>query len=153
MDTRTPTKAKVIPLISSGTAGPLGALHLPRLWSKLTLGSAGALADGYDFCGQGFDQMTIDGLGLDRDATIAYVRDNKPTYMEFERYVVEVNGGNLSRERIEAHNAAIRGYKHSDELAATMRGASGVKDASIKDAVTLNTLEDLDELKKTAAGG
>jgi hypothetical protein len=153
METRTPTKTKVIPLISSGTAGPLGALHLPRLWSKLTLGSAGALADGYDFCGQGFDQMTLDGLGLDRDATIAYVRDNKPTYMEFERYVVEVNGGNLSRERIEQHNAAISGYNHSDELAATMRAASGVKDASIKDAVTLNTLDDLDELKKSASGG
>jgi hypothetical protein len=151
MDTRTPTK--VIPLISSGTAGPLGALHLPRLWSKLTLGSAGALAEGYDFCGQGFDQMTIDGLGLDRDATIAYVRDNKPTYMEFERYVVEVNGGNLSRATIEAHNAAIRGYNHSDELAGTMRDASGVKDPSIKDAVTLNTLEDLDDLRKHASGG
>jgi hypothetical protein len=153
METKTPTKSKVIPLISSGTAGPLGALHLPRLWSKLTLGSAGALADGYDFCGQGFDQMTIDGLGLDRDATIAYVRDNKPTYMEFERYVVEVNGGNLSRERIEKHNAAIRNYNHSDELASSMRNSSGVKDNSIKDAVTLNSLEDLDELRKTATGG
>jgi hypothetical protein len=126
---------------------------LPRLWSKLTLGSAGVLADGYDFCGQGFDQMTLDGLGLDRDATIAYVRDNKPTYMEFERYVVDVTGGNLTRERIEAHNAAIRGYNHSDELAGTMRDASGVKDASIKDAVTLNTLEDLDELRQRASGG
>ncbi len=29
--------AKVIPLISSDTAGPLGAIHLPRLWAKLTL--------------------------------------------------------------------------------------------------------------------
>jgi hypothetical protein len=153
METKTPTKSKVIPLISSGTAGPLGALHLPRLWSKLTLGSAGALADGYDFCGQGFDQMTIDGLGLDREATIAYVRDNKPTYMEFERYVVEVNGGNLSRERIEQHNAAIRAFNHPDEVAATMRNASGVKDNSIKDAVTLNSLEDLDELRKSASGG
>jgi hypothetical protein len=153
METKTPTKSKVIPLISSGTAGPLGALHLPRLWSKLTLGSAGALADGYDFCGQGFDQMTIDGLGLDRDATIAYVRDNRPTYVEFERWVVQATGGNLSRERIEAHNTAIRNYKHSDELAATMRKASGVTDNSMKDAVTLNMLEDLDELRKTATGG
>jgi hypothetical protein len=151
METTTPTK--VIPLISSGTAGPLGALHLPRLWAKLTLGSAGALADGYDFCGQGFDQMTLNGLGLDRDATIAFVRDKRPTYMEFERYVVEVNGGNLSRDKIEAHNAAIRGYNHSDELAGTMRSASGVKDDSIKDAVTLNTLEDLDDLRKHASGG
>ena len=153
METKTSTKSKVIPLTSSGTAGPLGAVHLPRLWSKLTLGSAGALADGYDFCGKGFDQMTIDGLGLDRDATIAFVRDNKPTYVEFERYVVDVNGGNLSREKVEAHNAAIRGYNHPDELAGTMRAASGVEDVSIKDAVTLNMLEDLDDLRKYATGG
>jgi uncharacterized protein DUF5069 len=138
---------KIIPLISSGTAGPLGAVHLPRLWSKLTLGSAGNLAEQYDFCGKGFDQMTVDGLGLDRQRTIDYVRDNRPTYLEFERWVVEQNGGSISPEKIKAHNAAILGYNHSDDLAKDMRDASGVRDASIKDAVTLNTLEDLDELR------
>ncbi len=153
METTTSTKTKVTPLISSGTAGPLGAVHLPRLWAKLTLGAAGVLADGYDLCGTGFDQMTIDALGLDRDATIAFVREKRPTYMEFERYVVQVNGGDLSQDKIAKHNAAIRGYNHSDELAAQMRAASGVTDASIKDAVTLNTLEDLDELRKRASGG
>ena len=67
--------AKIVPIISSDTAGPLGAVHLPRLWAKLTLHNAGMLPDGYDYCGAGFDQMTIDGLGLERDGVIAYVRD------------------------------------------------------------------------------
>lgn len=143
--------AKVVPLISSGTAGPLGAIHLPRLWAKLTLAAAGSLPDGYDSAGAGFDQMTIDGLNLKRDEVIAFVTDRKPTYVQFESWVLEKNGGNIPAAAIEKHNAAIRGYHHSDELAASMRAASGVKDANIKDAVTLNMLEDLDELHSSVA--
>ncbi|PYI95190.1 MAG: DUF5069 domain-containing protein, partial [Verrucomicrobia bacterium] len=33
-----------VPLISSGIAGPLGVLHLPRLWQKVSLEEAGKLA-------------------------------------------------------------------------------------------------------------
>lgn len=142
--------AKVIPLISSGTAGPLGAIHLPRLWAKLTLSNAGMLADGYDFCGAGFDQMTIDGLGLDKQRVLDYVRDKTPKYMEFEEFVIAESGGSIPKEKIEKHNAAIRGYNHADDLASSMRNASGVKHGHIKDAVTLNTVEDLDELHAAA---
>jgi hypothetical protein len=148
----TAVSQKTIPLISSGSAGPLGAVHLPRLWTKLTLGSAGLLADGYDFCGSGFDQMTIDALGLDREAVIAFVRDKKPTYVQFETYVLQQNGGSLSADRVAKHNAAIRGYNHADESAAEMRKASGVTDANVKDAVTLNSLEDLDALHAQVTG-
>lgn len=148
----TAVSQKTIPLISSGSAGPLGAVHLPRLWTKLTLGSAGLLADGYDFCGSGFDQMTIDALGLDREAVIAFVRDKKPTYVQFETYVLQQNGGSLSADRVAKHNAAIRGYNHADESAAEMRKASGVTDANVKDAVTLNSLEDLDALHAHVTG-
>jgi hypothetical protein len=142
--------AKVIPLISSDTAGPLGAIHLPRLWAKLTLGNAGMLADGYDFCGAGFDQMTLSGLGLDKQRVLDYVRDKRPTYMEFEEFVVAENGGAIPKDKVEKHNAAIRGYNHADDLASNMRNASGVKNDKIKDAVTLNTVEDLDELHAAA---
>ena len=30
-----------VPLISSGTAGPLGVIHLPRLWLKTSLEATG----------------------------------------------------------------------------------------------------------------
>ena len=145
--------AKVVPLISSDTAGPLGAIHLPRLWAKLTLHHSGLLPDDYDSCGAGFDQMTISGLGLDRDRVIAFVRDRKPTYMQFEEWVLAENGGSIPKEKIEAHNKAVRGYHHADELASKMRTSSGVKNAAVKDAVTLNTLEDLDELHRQARAG
>jgi hypothetical protein len=146
MTTSVSSSTKTVPLISSGSAGPLGALHLPRLWSKLTLHGAGRLADGYDSAGAGFDQMTITALNLKRDEVIAFITERKPTYVAFESWVLEKNGGSIPKEAIDKHNAAIRGYNHSDELAASMQKASGLTDTSIKDAVTLNTLEDLDEL-------
>src|SRR5881409_214583 len=47
-----------VPLISSGVAGPLGVLHLPRLWQKVSLEENGKLASGYPGVGKGFDAMT-----------------------------------------------------------------------------------------------
>lgn len=143
-----PTSTHVVPAISSGTAGPLGAIHLPRLWEKVTLAAVGLLPGDYDECGAGFDQMTLDALHLDKDRTTEFIRSKKPTYMQFEAWVVSQNGGSIDPETVKKHNAAIRGYNHSDELAAKMRAASGINDASIKDAVTLNAIEDLDEIHR-----
>lgn len=142
------TRARIVPLISSDSAGPLGAIHLPRLWAKLLLSASGLLPDGYDECGPGFDQMTLTAMQLDRNKTIEYVRAHKPTYMQFERWVIEQNGGNIDPERVRKHNEAIRAYKHNDQLAAEMRKSCGLLDESIADAVTLNKLEDLDELHR-----
>jgi len=140
---------KIIPLISSGTAGPSGVLHLPRLWTKLTLYATGKLPGDYDFCGQGYDQMTIDALGLDRSDVIAYVTNKRPTYIQFEQWILQKHGGKLDPDLVKKHNAAVSGYNHSAELAASMREASGLNDASINDAVSLNTLEDLHALHRT----
>ena len=58
--------AGMILTISSGVAGPLGVLHLPRFWSKVLLDSKGQLHEDKPACGAGFDQMVLDGLGLDK---------------------------------------------------------------------------------------
>lgn len=142
----------IVPLVSSGTAGPLGALHLPRLWLKLSLAAAGKLPPDYDECGQGYDQMTLTSLNLDKNATMEFVRSKRPTYMQFERWVVEQNGGTIDPAAIQKHNDAIRGYNHSDEKASTMRQASGIPHEHVKDAVTLNTVEDLDEIHRHIRG-
>lgn len=146
MSTSATPSQKVVPALSSDTAGPLGAIHLPRLWLKLSLAAAGLLPDDYDECGSGFDQMTLSDLGLDRQKTIDYVRSQHPRYMEFEEWVLEQNGGTISPDRIEKHNAAVRGYNHADDKAAKMRQSSGIKNADVTDAVTLNTIEDLDDI-------
>ena len=79
----------IVPLISSGVAGPLGVLHLPRLWLKLSLESTGKLAPGYPGAGKGYDQMVIDGIGLQRDGVINFIKQNKPTYPQFEAFLAE----------------------------------------------------------------
>ena len=145
--------AKMIPLIGSGEAGPLGALHLPRLWLKVTLATAGMLDDEYDECGAGFDQMTLDGLGLDRDAALAYLRGERPSYPEFEQWVVDQNGGSIDPSVIAASNAAIAGYNHAPETVASISEAAGANaDGSVTDAVTLNQLDDWSELHKSLSG-
>lgn len=141
---------KQIPQISSGTKGPLGVLHLPRLWQKLTLSAKGALADGYDACGQGYDQMVLDGLGLDRDAAINYVNSNHPTYPQFEAWVLSQKGGSLDSAAVESLNAAIAGYNHADETRKAILADSGIEDdGTILDAVNLNNLDDWCEWHKS----
>ncbi len=150
----TASATKLIPVISSGTAGPLGAVHLPRLWLKLTLAAHDMLADGYDEAGAGFDQMTLDGLGLDKAKTVAYVRENHPTYVQFEEFVVKENGGTVSPDAIAKHNAAVLGYDHDGFFAdpAEMRKELGIKNDSIKNAVLLNNLDDLNSIHKQVEG-
>ena len=143
----------LIPLISSDIAGPLGAIHLPRLWSKLLLSASGQLENGYDECGGGFDQMTLDGLKVDRDAAVEYVKSNKPTYAAFEQWVLKQRGGSIPSSEIEASNAAIRGYNHADDTRKEILDGAGVADdGSILDAVNLNNLEDWTELHSAVTG-
>ena len=143
----------LIPLISSSVAGPLGAIHLPRLWSKVLLTATGQLADGYDECGQGFDQMVLDGLGIDRDSAVDNIKSNKPTYPQFEKWVLDQRGGSIPASEIEASNAAIRGYNHADETRGEILSAAGIADdGSILDAVNLNNLDDWTELHSAVTG-
>ena len=132
-----------VPLISSGVAGPLGVLHLPRLWQKVSLEENGKLAAGYPGVGKGFDAMTLAALGLEEQAVRNYIKHNKPTYPEFEAWVKK-NAKSLNREAIEKHNAAVRGYNHDDEKRRGILSACGISDnASVPtDAVNLNNLED-----------
>jgi putative lipoic acid-binding regulatory protein len=66
--------------------------------------------------------------------------------MEFEEWVVA--NGKTDKDTVQKHNAAIRAYNHGDDLARTMRHSSKIKDGSVADAVTLNTVEDLDEIHR-----
>jgi hypothetical protein len=136
----------IVPLISSGVAGPLGVIHLPRLWLKLSLEACGKLAAGYPGAGKGYDQMVIDGLGLTRDAVIKFINDTRPTYPQFEAWVKQ-NATKLDKGSVEKLNAAIRGYNHDDATRKSILGANGIADdaSAPKDAVNLNNLDDWKE--------
>jgi hypothetical protein len=132
-----------VPLISSGTAGPLGVLHLPRLWQKVSLESQNKLAAGYPGIGHGYDAMTCAALGLDEQAVKDYIKQNRPTYPEFEGWVKK-NAKSLNPQAIEKHNASVRGYNHDDETRKTILKNCALPDdaSAAKDAVNLNNLDD-----------
>ena len=138
-----------VPLISSGVAGPLGVLHLPRMWQKVSLEASGKLAPGYPGIGRGFDAMTCAALGLEEKAVKDYIKQDKPTYPKFEAWVKK-NAKSLNSQAIEKHNAAVRGYDHDDETRKEILGNCRLADdaSAPKDAVNLNNLDDWHELHK-----
>lgn len=135
--------AGMIPTISSGVAGPLGVLHLPRFWSKVLMDAKGVLHEDYPACGMGYDQMVLDALGLDKETTLAYIADSSPTYPQFEAWVLEQSGGSLDADAVAKLNAAIEGYNHDDDTRKGILNANGLEDdGSILDAINLNNLDD-----------
>ncbi len=133
-----------VPLISSGTAGPLGVLHLPRLWQKVSLEACGKLAAGYPGIGQGYDMMVISALGLNADAVKKFIAASKPTYPQFEAWVQTQSGVKLDKATIDKSNRAIQGYNHDDGTRKSILGANGIaNEGSVcHDAINLNNLDD-----------
>jgi hypothetical protein len=107
------------------------------------LEAKGNLSSGYPAVGKGFDAMTLAALGLAEQAVRDYIKTNKPTYPQFEAWIKK-NAKTLTRDAIEKHNAAVRGYIHDDETRKGILSACGVPDdvAAPKDAVNLNNLDD-----------
>jgi hypothetical protein len=134
----------IVPLISSGTAGPLGVLHLPRLWLKVSLEQRGLLAAGYPGIGKGYDQMVLDALGLKGDQVANFIKTQKPTYAQFEAWVKKQPGVKLDKGTIDKLNGTIRGYIHDDGTRKGILGSNGIPDdgSAPKDAVNLNNLDD-----------
>jgi len=131
-----------IPLITSGISGPLGVLHLPRLWQKVSLENADKLDSEYPAIGGGYDQMVLDALGIDKANFEDYMK-SKPTYTQLEEWIVDQNDGAVDHDKVVALNDGILGYIHTDETRKSILESVGLKDdGSIKDAVSLNNLDD-----------
>ncbi len=130
------------PLLSSTDLGPLGVCQLARTWLKTCLRSNDLLHPDYPDCADGsLDQRCINTLQLDQDETLAYLRDNLPTYLEFEAWVrekasidtaaiAEFNERLTSREHIPAKLEDIHGTLHRPN------------DGTWTSGVLLNHLED-----------
>ena len=133
-----------VPQISPGTAGPLGVLHLPRLWQKVSLEARDKLAAGYPGIGKGYDMMTINALGLNPDAVRKFIVESKPTYPQFEAWIRKQPGVRLDKATIYKHNTSILGYIHDDATRKGILGANGLPDdGSVNPgAVDLNNLDD-----------
>ena len=144
--------SNIVPLISSGTKGPLGVLHLPRLWQKVSLEAAGKIAEGYPGIGAGYDSMVIAGLGLEAEAVRGYITDDKPTYTQFEAWITAQDGAKLDAESIGALNDSIAGYNHDADTKAGILSACGISEGP-DDAVNLNNLDDWQEFYAAEIAG
>ncbi len=142
--------AKYVPLISSGVAGPLGVLHLPRLWQKLSLEATNQLADGYPGIGQGYDTMVINALGLDPVTVREFVNKTLPTYPQFEAWVKQQPDARIDKATIDKSNRAITGYNHDDQTRQNILAAVGISEESAigHGAVDLNNVEDWQEFHR-----
>lgn len=141
----TPNKmAKYTPTISSGIAGSLGVLHLPRLWQKASLAAVGKLHKDYAAVGRGFDQMVLDGLGVDREAFLEFIGEKRPTYPELEAWIIAERGEPVGDDVKQAVNAAIAGHEHEESIRKEILGDAGIDDRGVVlDAISLNNLDDL----------
>ena len=74
----------------------------------------------------GSNQTVIDGLGLDADATSAYLA-TVPSYAQFETWVSE-HAGRLDAASIAAVNAAIDAQQKPADNAAAARALVGLDD-------------------------
>jgi hypothetical protein len=129
------------PLISTGTPGPLGLLHLPRLWQKLLLHAAGLLPEGYRHGAGGFDELLCRSIGLDRDAFVAYVEGERPSYLETEAYVRE-HATNLNSASVEAFNHTVTVRDLPTEMLAPRCRELGIPVGEITRSIALNNLDD-----------
>ena len=107
----------MVPLISSLAYGPLGACQLPRTWWKVLTRNAGILDREYpDMTDNGLDPRVLRALNLDIDATLAYLRENMPSYLDFEAWILEQRGDDFwgfeQQDAIVRWNAFIRARRH-----------------------------------------
>lgn len=131
---------KLVPLISSTVAGPLGAVHLPRMWLKSIFYETGMLADGWNPHYRAFNQTVLDSLGVDHEAFFAYLA-TLPTYPDTERWV-RANATTLSAETLAASNEAILSRQQPEERAAAVRDNVGLDDSTERTGVRINDLDD-----------
>ncbi|MCF3652499.1 DUF5069 domain-containing protein [Synoicihabitans lomoniglobus] len=133
----------MIPLISSGTAGPLGVLHLPRLWLKTLLSAVDQLPPGYKDIRVGFDFMVLEGLKIDPDAARSFIVNERPSYLGFEAWIKAQPGVDLTPANIAEVNAVVTTREKSDRARAEILATIGLPDdGTIKDSILLNALDD-----------
>lgn len=116
-------------------------MHLPRVWLKILLYAQGRLPEGYRHGAGGFDEMLCVNLGIDREAFVAYIENEKPTYLQLESWV-RANAANLTERSIVEHNRAVMSRELPENMRRERYAAIGLTDSSITRAVALNDLDD-----------
>lgn len=131
---------RIVPLISPRVAGPLGIVHLPRMWLKGILSAAGMLYEGYTDTNRGFNQFVVDGIGLEPDAWFAFLA-TMPTYPQTEDYL-KAKAAKLDPASIAATNQEILGYVRPEDRAAPVRERVGLDAPELRHSAVLVDYDD-----------
>jgi hypothetical protein len=83
-------------------AGRLGVTHLPSFWSRHRAGRSNP-AEWVR------DSTLLAGLRVGLRETVDYLLQSKPSFDDFESWILEKNGGAIDAGRIERLNAALSG--------------------------------------------
>jgi len=101
---------KTAPLLAtSEETGSLGILHVKRLWSRTLAKRLNQVHEPIPTEDWVKDNTLICGLGLGLRETMQYLSDRLPSLDEFERWILEKNGGEIETRRIERLNRALAG--------------------------------------------
>ncbi|MGE3313186.1 MAG: DUF5069 domain-containing protein [Limisphaerales bacterium] len=95
--------------------------------------------------------MVLGAIGIDPEKTRAFIREKKPTYIEFEAWVKAYPGVKLDKATIYKNNVAIQGYIHSDSVRKGVLSAVGLPDdGSVNPgAIDINNLDDWQEFHRS----
>lgn len=132
---------EMIPLISGSKAGPLGIVHLPRLWLKVRMHGLGLLPEGYRY-GNGGNDSALTALIGTGDATFyEYVTVERPDYLACEEWVRRTAPG-LTAEAIAAFNHSQISMVMPEPRRSDWTARFGIEGTRYDSAVGLNQLDD-----------
>jgi len=96
---------------SLGIESKIGVPHLVNLWTRFARNGAEECS-GRDWI---HDKITIHGLGISLEETFAFLVDKKPTFEDFESWIISINGGVIPQKKIARINAVVTGTPYDDE--------------------------------------
>ena len=98
-----------IALPSSTETGSLQVMHLKRYWAKIVAKREGRLPHSALDEEWMTDVTLLSTLGLGIEQTIIYAYQARPDFAQFEDWILQVNNGHLSTEKIVQFNLQISG--------------------------------------------
>ncbi len=103
----TETPSVILP--SSAEKGRLGVMHMKRYWAKAKALRTGQLHQNSFPDEWKIDNTLLSVLCIGIEPTIIYLFGENETFEEFEDWVLQLNSGELSQERIRHFNAQLTG--------------------------------------------
>ena len=87
--------------------------------------------------------MVLNGLGLEREAFLNFIKEKRPTYFETEAWILEQKGGSLDQAAVKELNDSITGFIHAEDTRTEILDSCGLNhEGACRDAVNLNNLDD-----------